>query len=107
MLATEMHADVILFLDQDNPTEETLIQLHCSRGLNMSVTVQGLVVASREPILGGNAHYPHCVEHNEQALQNLVCQVLATAWGFRTSGQLAIPSHLACTAGQIPPLPTH
>lgn len=107
MLATTMHADVILLLDQDDPTEETLIEPHCSTRFNMSINVHGLLTANREPILRGNAHYPHCVEPNEQLVQNLVCQALATAWGFRTSGQLEIPSHLACTAGQITPTPTH
>ena len=107
MLATEMQADVVLLLDQENPTEETLIEPHCGTRSNMSITVHGLLTASHELILRGNAHYPHCVEQNERTVHNLVCQALATAWGFRPSGQLELPSHLACTTGQITPPPTH
>ncbi len=107
MLASEMQADLILLLDQEDLTEETLIEPHCGARFNMSIEVRGLSVEHRETVLRGNAYYPHCVEHSDQVIQHLTCQALATAWGFRPSGQLEIPSHLACTAGQTAPTPTH
>jgi hypothetical protein len=36
---------------------------------------------------------------SDQLLRDLTCQALATAWGFRPSGQLDIPSALMCKAG--------
>ena len=30
-------------------------------------------------VLRGGAHYPHCVEPNEQTVRHLTCQALATA----------------------------
>jgi hypothetical protein len=104
-VATEANAEFVLMLEREELKEEALIQANCGALFNITVDVRGLSVERGGSILRGNAHYPHCVERNDQTFQNLTCQALATAWGFRSSGQLEIPSHLACTAGQSTPAP--
>ena len=104
-IAAEANADFVLFLEHEEQKEGALIETQCDILFNISVDVQGLSVERRGSVLRGNAHYPHCVERNDQTFQNLTCQALATAWGFRSSGQLEIPSDLACTAGQSQPTP--
>lgn len=98
--AAEVNAAFVLILEREELKEGALIQASCGTLFNIAVDVRGLSVEQRETVLRGSAHYPHCVERNDQTVQNLTCQALATAWGFRPSGQLAIPSYLACTAGQ-------
>jgi hypothetical protein len=102
-VASEANAEFVLVLEGEALKEGALIQPNCGALFNITVDVRGLSVERGEGVLRGNAHYPHCVERNDQTFQNLTCQALATAWGFRSSGQLEIPSHFACTAGQIPP----
>jgi hypothetical protein len=101
-LAAELQADVVLLLEREELKTESLIELHCGTSFNISVTVRGFSLASRETVFRGSAYYPHCVERTNAVYENLTCQALATAWGFRPSGQLEIPSSLACTAGQLP-----
>ncbi|NGZ11215.1 MAG: hypothetical protein CV088_17885 [Nitrospira sp. LK70] len=101
--ATEANAEFVLILEREELKEGALTQPNCGALFNINVDVRGLSVERQEAVLRGNAHYPHCVEHNDQTFQNLTCQALATAWGFRPPGQLEIPSHLACTAGQATP----
>ncbi len=102
-VAKEMQADVVVFLEHEEQKEAPLLELHCGPLFNVSVDVRGLWVKSGDPSWHGNAHYPHCVALSGETLQNLTCQALATAWGFRPSGQLEIPSTLMCTAGQREP----
>jgi hypothetical protein len=102
-VAAETNAEFVLVLEREVLKEGALIQANCGARFNITVKVRGLSVERGGSVLRGNAHYPHCVEHNDQTVQNLTCQALATAWGFRSAGQLEIPSHLACTAGQSPP----
>ncbi len=104
-VATEAKAEFMLILEREELKEEALLQANCGALFNITVDVRGLSVERGGSVLRGNAHYPHCVERNDQTFQNLTCQALATAWGFRSSGQLEIPSHLACTAGQSTPAP--
>jgi hypothetical protein len=104
-VATEAKAEFVLILEREELKKEALIQANCGALFNITVDVRGLLVERGGSVLQGNAHYPHCVERNDQTFQNLTCQALATAWGFRSSGQLEIPSHLACTAGQSTPAP--
>ena len=106
-LAKEMHAEFVLILEREELKDEALIQTSCGALFNINIDVRGLSVERGESVLRGNAHYPHCVEHSDKTVRNLTCQALATAWGFRPSGQLEIPSHLACTAGQTTPAPIH
>lgn len=105
--AAEQNAEFVLILEQEALKEGALIQSSCGALFNITVNVQGLLVENQETTLRGSAQYPHCVELNDQTVQNLTCQALATAWGFRPSGQLDIPSHLACTAGQSTSAPNH
>ena len=105
MVAAEANADFVLILEREELKGGALLQANCSALFTITVDVRGLFVDNRETILRGSAHYPHCIERNDQTVQNLTCQALATAWGFRSSGQLEIPSHLACTAGQNSPTP--
>lgn len=103
--AAEANAAFVLMLERGELKEGALIQASCGTLFNINVDVRGLSVERGEHVLQGNAHYPHCVERSDKTLHNLACQALATAWGFRPSGQLEIPSHLACTAGQSHPTP--
>jgi hypothetical protein len=66
----------------------------------VDVTVRGVNVRTGQIEWQGRAHYPEGIDPPADALTMLVCQALATAWGFRPGGQLAIPSKLMCTAGQ-------
>ncbi|MFZ3012779.1 MAG: hypothetical protein WA045_03640 [Nitrospira sp.] len=103
--AAEVNAAFVLILEREERKEGALIQARCGALFNITVDVQGLSVERGVRVLRGGAHYPHCVEPNEQTVRHLTCQALATAWGFRSAGQLEIPSHLACTAGQNTPAP--
>ncbi len=105
-VAAATNAEFVLVLEREVLKEGALIQANCGARLNITVKVRGFSVERGESVLRGNAHYPHCVERTDQAVQNLTCQALATAWGFRSAGQLEIPSHLACTAGQNTPTPS-
>jgi hypothetical protein len=70
------------------------------------VEVRGLPVQTGDATsLRGSAQYPQCVELSDKTIRSLTCQALATAWGFRPSGQLEIPSTLMCTTGQTAPTP--
>lgn len=102
-LATERQAQFMLVLEREELTTGALLESHCGDRFNISVTVRGLSLSGRERVFRGSAHYPHCVEHTHEVIKSLTCQALATAWGYRPSGQLEIPSSLACTAGQITP----
>jgi hypothetical protein len=89
-VAKEMKADFVVFVEREESKEGALIEPQCGPLFHVRVTVQGLLVESGETVFRGSAHYPHCA---------------ATAWGFRPSGQLDIPSSLMCTAGQTEPTP--
>ncbi|MDF0667236.1 MAG: hypothetical protein P0119_14325 [Nitrospira sp.] len=102
-VAAEANAAFVLMLEQEALKEGALIRANCGALFNINVHVRGLSVERQEAVLRGNAYYPQCVGDNDKTVQNLTCQALATAWGFRPSGQLEIPSHLACTAGQATP----
>jgi hypothetical protein len=104
-VAAEANAGFVLILEREELKEGALIQSNCGALFNITVDVRGLSVERGGSVLRGTAHYPHCIERNDETFQNLTCQALATAWGFRSSGQLEIPSHLACTAGQSTPAP--
>ena len=105
-VAGEMKAEYVLFLEREENKEGALIEPHCGPLFNVSVAVRGLSVESGDTALRGSAHYPHCVDLSEKTFRSLTCQALATAWGFRPSGQLDIPSNLMCTAGQTAPTPS-
>lgn len=49
-------------------------------------------------LLWGTAAMP-ISSRPDDVVAGLTCQALATAWGFRPSGQLNIPSALMCTVG--------
>jgi hypothetical protein len=104
-VAMDMKADFVLFLEREQSTEGALIEPQCSSLFHVSVKVRGLSVDSGDTALRGSAHYPHCVDPSGETFRNLTCQAFATAWGFRPSGQLDIPSGLMCTAGQTGPIP--
>jgi hypothetical protein len=50
------------------------------------------------PVILGRAMMPTATG-GQGILRDLTCQALATAWGYRPSGQLDIPSEQMCTAG--------
>jgi hypothetical protein len=104
-VAKEMKADFVLFLEREESKEGALIEPQCGSLFHVSVNVRGLSVESGDTALRGSAHYPHCVDPSDETFRNLTCQAFATAWGFRPSGQLDIPSSLMCTSGQTEPTP--
>jgi len=104
-VARGMQADFVLFLERAESKDGALIEPQCGPLFSADVRIRGLSVESGDVALRGNAHYPHCVELSGETFRNLTCQALATAWGFRPSGQLDIPSSLMCTAGQTDPIP--
>ena len=104
-VAESMQAEFVLFLERDESKEGTLIERQCGSFSYVIVHLRGLSVESGETILRGSAHYPHCVDLSGETFHSLTCQAFATAWGFRPSGQLDIPSSMMCTAGQTKPTP--
>jgi len=105
VVAREMQADFVLFLEREESKDGALIEPQCGSRFSVDVHISGLSVESGGVALRGNAHYPHCVELSRETFRNLTCQAFATAWGYRPSGQLDIPSSLMCTAGQTKPIP--
>jgi hypothetical protein len=104
-VAREMKAEMVLFLDQEVTKDGALIETDCGTRFHVTVEVRGLSVESGDAALRGKAYYPHCVDLSDKTIRSLTCQAFATAWGFRPSGQLDIPSNLMCTAGQTEPIP--
>ena len=105
-VAEDLKADFVLFLEREESKEGALIEPRCDTRFYVNVSARGVSVESGDITVRGNAHYPHCVDLNGKTFRSLTCQALATAWGFRPSGQLDIPSGLMCTAGQTEPIPT-
>jgi len=105
-VAQEMKAAVVLFLEREATKDGALIEPHCGPLYHVSFELKGLSVESGDTALRGSAHYPQCVDLSDKTTRRLTCQALATAWGFRPSGQLEIPSSLMCTTGQTAPTPT-
>ena len=103
--AREMKAEYVLFLEREETKQGALIEPECGSLFNVSVEVRGLSVQSGDTVVRGSAHYPHCVDLSGNTFRSLTCQAFATAWGFRPSGQLDIPSSLMCTTGQTEPTP--
>lgn len=103
-VAREMKAELVLVIERDATKEGALIQSDCGALYDVNVEVRGLSVESGDTALRGGAHYPHCVDLSEKTIRSLTCQAFATAWGFRPSGQLDIPSNLMCTTGQTEPI---
>jgi hypothetical protein len=103
-VAREMKAEMVLVLEREATKDGALIESKCGPLFNVTVDVRGLSVETGNTALRGMAYYPHCVDLNEKTIRNLTCQALATAWGFRPSGQLEIPSSLMCTTGQTEPI---
>jgi hypothetical protein len=104
-VAKEMRAEFVLLLEREESKEGALIEPQCGSLFYVSVNVQGLSVENGKTVLRGSAHYPHCVDLSDKTSRSLTCQAFATAWGFRPSGQLDIPSGLMCTVGQTAPMP--
>jgi hypothetical protein len=104
-VAKEMKAEFVVFVEREESKEGALIEPQCGSLFYVSVNVRGLSVETGDTVFRGSAHYPHCVDPSGEIFRNLTCQAIATAWGFRPSGQLDIPSSLMCTAGQTEPTP--
>ena len=104
-VAREMKTGLVLVLEREATKDGALIEADCGPLFNVNVKVSGLSVENGDTVLRGSAHYPQCVELNGKTLQSLACQAFGTAWGFRPSGQLDIPSNLMCTAGQTDAIP--
>ena len=104
-VAESMKAEFVLFLEREESKEGALIEPQCGSFFNVTVSLRVLSVESGDMVLRGSAYFPHCVDLSDKTFRSLTCQAFATAWGFRPSGQLDIPSSLMCTAGQTEPTP--
>jgi len=104
-VAGEMKAAIVLFVERQATKDGALIEPHCGPLYHVSVELQGYSVRSGEWALRGSAHYPQCVDLTDKTIRSLTCQAFATAWGFRPSGQLEIPSNLMCTTGETAQTP--
>jgi hypothetical protein len=98
-----MKAEVVLVLEREATKDGALIEPDCGALYHVSVELQAVSVERGDTALRGSAHYPNCVELSDKTTRSLTCQAFATAWGFRPSGQLEIPSSLMCTTGQTVP----
>lgn len=104
-IAQEMKAELVVVLEREATKDGALIEPHCGPLYHVSVKLQGLSVEKGNTAFRGSADYPQCVELSDKTIRSLTCQAFATAWGFRPSGQLEIPSQLMCTAGETAPTP--
>jgi hypothetical protein len=104
-LARELSAEFVLFVESENSKDGALIEPSCGPRFHVNVDVHGVRMQSGDVALRATAHYPHCVELGGETLRSLACQAFATAWGYRPSGQLEIPSDLMCGVGQTEPVP--
>jgi hypothetical protein len=104
-VAQEMKAEMVLFLEREATKDGALTEPDCGPLFHVTVDVRGTSVKTGETALRGSAHYPHCVDLGAKTMHSLTCQAFATAWGFRPSGQLDIPSSMMCTTGQTQPMP--
>lgn len=104
-VAREVKAEVVLVIERGVMKDGALIQSNCGALYDVNVEVRGLSVENGDTTLRGTAYYPQCVDLSEKTIRSLTCQAFATAWGFRPSGQLDIPSNLMCTTGQTVPMP--
>ena len=95
-VADDLKADFVLFLEREESKEGALIEPRCDTRFYVNVDVRGVSVESGDMAVRGNAHYRTAVDLNGKTFRSLTCHALATAWGFRPSGQLDIPSGLMC-----------
>lgn len=105
VVAQEMKAEIVLVVEREATKDGALIEPRCGALYHITVKLQGLSVETGNTSLRASAHYPQCVDLNDKTLKSLTCQTFATAWGFRPSGQLEIPSSLMCTTGETSPAP--
>jgi len=98
-----MKVEVVLVLERDTTKDGALIEPDCGALYHVSVELHAVSVERGETALRGSAQYPNCVDLSDKTTRSLTCQAFATAWGFRPSGQLEIPSSLMCTTGQTVP----
>ena len=72
--------------------------------MTAGITPEVIIRLQRPPemvsVIVGRAMIPIAMPHNDGVLHALTCQALATAWGYRPSGQLEIPSELMCAVGK-------
>lgn len=63
---------------------------------NTSVTIRGVDVESGQVRWSGHAQYVRPFQSLDLILRQLTCDALATAWGFRPTGNHEIPSQEMC-----------
>jgi len=67
-----------------------------------AVSIRGVDVETSEVLWSGIARIPSQISSSvEDALAKLTCQALATAWGFRPSGEEKISSQSMCAADKL------
>jgi hypothetical protein len=69
-------------------------------GLTPEVNIQGVDTRTGTIRLRGRAYMPVAAAP-DILIADLVCQAMATAWGYRLPGQLEIPSSLMCRVGSV------
>jgi hypothetical protein len=97
-------AELIMFADFEISAEPaSRVRGDFQPTYTVDVTLRRVDVRTGEVQWKGNAHYPPLFSIPPNSLGHLTCQGLATAWGFRPSGQLQVPSHMMCMTGQTEP----
>jgi hypothetical protein len=69
-------------------------------GLTPEVSIEGVDTRTSSIRWRGRAYMP-IASTADALIPDLVCQAMATAWGYRLPGQLEIPSTLMCRVGRV------
>lgn len=81
-------------------TVTTTMESAIREGVTPDVNIQGVETGTGTIRLRGRAYMP-IDSAADVLIPDLVCQAMATAWGYRLPGQLEIPSALMCRVGTV------
>jgi hypothetical protein len=91
-------------LSDDGVAAVILGQVVEQPAMTAGVTPEVIIRLQRPPerasVIVGRAMMPIAMPQDDNVLHALTCQALATAWGYRPSGQLEIPSEPMCAVGK-------
>ena len=100
-------AEIVVFVETSIRTRES-VEFAAYGGMaagerkmfyDASLSVRRVDVESGEIIWSGSARFTEPIRHNlDDALINLTCHALATAWGLRSPGQQDVSDQTVCTA---------
>lgn len=91
-------------LSDDGVAAVILGQVVEQPAITVGITPEVIIRLQRPPemvsVIVGRAMIPIAMPREKDLLHALTCQALATAWGYRPSGQLEIPSESMCAVGK-------